>query len=118
MCCVTDDHLEPLLTLAQKYEVKHVTAKCEMYIGEELEKLKLTKESEQGAHKVLLYLHMCEKFELKPELSNQLVKLASTYFYCQWLRKSKHFSSVSEKARVEILYKRCEFLGDKKENVT
>ena len=111
MCCVTDDHLEPLLTLAQKYEVKHVTAKCEMYIGEELKKISPKPESDKGAHKVLLYLHMCEKFKLKPELSSQLVELASE-FPCQMLHDSQHFSSVSEKARAEIFYERCKFLGD------
>ena len=82
-----------------------------MYIGKELEKIRLKLESEQGAHEVLLYLHMCEKFELKPELNSRLVELASE-FPCQRLKDSQHFSSVSEKARVEILYKRCELLGD------
>ena len=85
--------------------MKHVTAKCEMYIKAKLK-------NELSADQVLLYLNMCEKFELTmAELRSGLVETASE-FPCQKLRESQHFSSVSGKTQIDILCMRCELLGD------
>lgn len=104
-CCVADDRLEALLRLAKDYEVKHVTAKCEMYIKAKLK-------NKQSADQVLKYLNMYEKFGLtSADLRSKLVEMASEY-HCHKLRENQHFSSISVKTQIDILCKRCELLGD------
>ena len=99
------DH-EPLLKLADEYDVIHIKRKCQHFIGSQLQ-FTLT------IDQVLKYLWLCQLYQLNEQRDNVLALAADHPL--EPLRACQYYSLLESSSRADLMEMRCRLLEDEKD---
>ena len=106
MFSVADKALEPLLKLADEYDVGHVKKKCEHFIGDQIQFVMNTEQA-------MRYLWLCDVYQLLDH-KDHLTALAADHTL-ESLTASKYYSLLQATAQRDVMEARCRFLQDEKD---
>ncbi|XP_070206566.1 BTB and MATH domain-containing protein 36-like [Littorina saxatilis] len=105
---LTEDSVEPLLKLADEYDVQHVKTKCQHYIREQLRYI-------LPAEQVMKYMWLCETYTLK-EVDEALTTTLTADYTAEKLEECEHYAMLQMQRQLDLAKKRCKFLEDEKVN--
>ena len=103
---VADEDLEPLLKLADEYDVGHVKKKCEHFIGTQIQFTLTTGQ-------VMKYLWLCNLYQLK-EHRNHLVSLAADHSV-EDLQACQYYPLLENTSQLDLMVTRSRLLEDEKD---
>ena len=106
MFSVADKDLEPLLKLADEYDVGHVKKKCEHFIGDQIQYVMNTEQA-------MRYLWLCDVYQLLDH-KDHLIALAADHTL-ESLTASKYYPLLQATAQRDLMEARCRFLQNEKD---